>query len=128
MIWSFLVLAAAAMLAFVISMRSRLLALCTTAAGGLTVAYFFMPPDYSLRVDNPEDYITLLAYGTGGILLTNYGARRRNRRSSTVDAGSPPVPPRLRRTCTATPLDDALSYCTLQLRHLHLHDRYSTIA
>src|SRR5713226_7450805 len=117
MIWSFLVLAAAAMLAFVISMRSRLLALCTTAAGGLTVAYFFMPPDYSLRVDNPEDYITLLAYGTSGILLTHAGAKRRRRRSPAVDTGNLPVAPRLRRTCAAAALGEAMASWGAQLRN-----------
>src|SRR5258708_514182 len=116
MIWSFLVLAAAAMLAFVISMRSRLLALCTTAAGGLTGAYFFMPPDYSLRVENTEDYITLLAYGTGGILLTHVGARRRRRRSPPVGTRNPPGAPRLRRTCTAAALDEAIASRDAQLR------------
>jgi hypothetical protein len=117
MIWSFLVLAAAALLAFVISMRSRLLALCTTAAGGLTVAYFFMPPDYSLRVDNPEDYITLLAYGTSGILLTHAGAKRRHRRSPAMDRKDCPVSPPLRRTCTAAAFDEAMSCWDARLRN-----------
>jgi hypothetical protein len=116
MIGEFLVLVAAALLAFVISASSRWLALCTTAAGGLTAAYFFMPPEYSFRVANTEDYITLLAYGTGGVLLTHVGAKRRRRGSpiENVEAAAPAWRPR--RTCAAEALREALSHWDAQLR------------
>jgi hypothetical protein len=126
MIFEFLVLAAAALLAFVISASSRWLALCTTAAGGLTVAYFFMPPEYSLRVANTEDYITLLAYGTGGVLLTHVGAKRRRRRARVEDEECSSEW-RPRRTCTADALREALSGWDAQLRNRDIQVRWGAL-
>lgn len=106
MLNQFIVLGVAALLAYVISRISRWLALCTTAAGGLTVAYFLMPPDNSLRVDNPGDWITLLAYGAGGILLTRAGAKRRERGAPDEERHTA-APPR-RRTSATEALHEAL--------------------
>src|SRR2546430_11726785 len=109
------VLAASALLAFVLSTSSRWLALCATATGCLMVAYFFMPPVYSLRVSKPADFLVLLAFATGGILLTHVGSRRNYRRADAENGEPCAVVERPRKTCAAVALQEALTAWNDQL-------------
>ena len=127
MVVELIVLAAFALVAFFVSTRSRWLALCATVTGGLTVTFFFMPPIHSLRVSKFSDLMTLLAFGTGGILLTHVGSRRSYRRAVRENEQPCPVDWRPRQTCTATALEEALAEWNDQLCKRGIQVRYGVL-
>ncbi len=68
---AYLTLVGVALLALLTSILiHRYVALCTLAGGGVSVAYFFMEPVYSLRVADIPDLVVLGAYSLFGIMLT----------------------------------------------------------
>ena len=61
------------------AVAGRLVGLGVTAVCSAAIAFFLMPPVYSLRVSQTSDLVALILYGTVGLVLTKSAPSRTRR-------------------------------------------------
>ena len=124
MVPAHLALVGVALAAFLIGILiHRYLALCTLAGGGVSVAYFFMEPVYSLQVSDIADLVALGAYSLFGVLLTFMPHKKRSPASSGKgEVETDPAQPSFEQTdfCARAGLEQAVAIYSTRLRQLGL--------
>ncbi len=87
----------------------RLAGLSITALGSATMAFFLMPPLYSLRVSQTHDIVVLAFYGGAGLVLAKAAPSRKKRAFIRVDTVCDQTPRRALETDLSRAVADLMS-------------------